>query len=399
LFARLFRRSAGFSWSLPNGQSAEQVGQRQGNLLLVWAEDAQAPPQEQWVRSHWPKGNRVQRLGANLYLVGGVNPPAPGPAAAPAAPAPDQDPIFAEPRLVAERALAAARAVNDRRREALALADLGVIYLHQNQIEPAITTLGQALAVAGEVGDLARQSDILGNLGLVTMAAGDPGRAREIFAMSLECARRTGDRFAEKTALEHIGLAHARLNQPAEAVAAFGEALALARAVGHRKHEADLLWYLGIAHAELGQRDQAQASVGLMEKMGNPQAAVFAEHLKKYSAGETGAALGGEPAGPAVALGGSVEADLLARPTTPSGGPETAQGPGLLRMALSAAKAMAKFVGSGFKTVSAQTLQQRLQTCAACEHHTGVRCGLCGCFTSAKARLPHEECPIGKWPR
>ena len=66
-------------------------------------------------------------------------------------------------------------------------------------------------------------------------------------------------------------------------------------------------------------------------------------------------------------------------------------------MALSAAKSMAKFVGSGFKTAPPQTLQQRLQACAACDHHTGLRCRLCGCFTNVKAWLPHEQCPIGKW--
>jgi len=67
-------------------------------------------------------------------------------------------------------------------------------------------------------------------------------------------------------------------------------------------------------------------------------------------------------------------------------------------MGLSAAKAMVGFVGSGFKTASAETQQQRLQVCASCEHHTGLRCRLCSCFTAVKARLPFEHCPIGKWP-
>jgi hypothetical protein len=68
-------------------------------------------------------------------------------------------------------------------------------------------------------------------------------------------------------------------------------------------------------------------------------------------------------------------------------------------MAVSAAKAMAKFLGSGFKVVPDEVYRKRLQTCAVCEHHTGVRCRLCGCFTNAKAWLPHEDCPIRKWPR
>jgi len=59
---------------------------------------------------------------------------------------------------------------------------------------------------------------------------------------------------------------------------------------------------------------------------------------------------------------------------------------------------VAKFVSSGFKTASAATLEKRLGTCATCEHHTGIRCRLCGCFTGVKARMPHEHCPIGKWP-
>jgi hypothetical protein len=67
-------------------------------------------------------------------------------------------------------------------------------------------------------------------------------------------------------------------------------------------------------------------------------------------------------------------------------------------MALSAAKAMAQFVGTGLKSVTPETHRERLQTCAACEHHTGLRCRACGCFTNAKAWLPHEDCPLGKWP-
>ena len=82
----------------------------------------------------------------------------------------------------------------------------------------------------------------------------------------------------------------------------------------------------------------------------------------------------------------------MAQQPTGSG---TAQGkgPGLLRMAMSATKAMANYVGSGFKTATPEVQRQRLQTCAACEHHTGLRCQICGCFTNVKSRLLHEDCP------
>jgi hypothetical protein len=81
----------------------------------------------------------------------------------------------------------------------------------------------------------------------------------------------------------------------------------------------------------------------------------------------------------------------------PSGPEPQARAAGVLRMGFSAAKAAAGFVASGFKTVSREIQQQRLHVCSSCEHHTGLRCRLCGCFTAAKARLPLERCPIDKW--
>jgi hypothetical protein len=66
-------------------------------------------------------------------------------------------------------------------------------------------------------------------------------------------------------------------------------------------------------------------------------------------------------------------------------------------MALSAAGSMAKFLGSGFAVAPREVHRGRLEACSSCEHHTGLRCLVCGCFTSAKARLAHERCPVGKW--
>jgi len=66
-------------------------------------------------------------------------------------------------------------------------------------------------------------------------------------------------------------------------------------------------------------------------------------------------------------------------------------------MAFTALKSLAKFVGAGMKRVAPAVREQRLGVCGACEHHTGVRCRLCGCFTAVKTWLPHERCPIEKW--
>jgi hypothetical protein len=66
-------------------------------------------------------------------------------------------------------------------------------------------------------------------------------------------------------------------------------------------------------------------------------------------------------------------------------------------MAISASKAMAKFIGSGMVTASPEIRDWRLSTCRGCEHHTGIHCRVCGCFTDVKTRLGNEDCPIGRW--
>ena len=186
------------------------------------------------------------------------------------------------------------------------------------------------------------------------------------------------------------------------------QALGLARRVGDQHQEANLLWLQGIQLAELEQRDaaidRAQQAIALFAKLGKPQASWYGAYLQKYRMGlfDNGPAPGvaGVAAGPGAYLGGSLVAGVVAGqvPGQAQANPKGTSGPGLLRMALSATKSMAQFAGSGFKTTPPEVQRRRLQTCAGCEHHTGMRCKICGCFTAAKSRLLHESCPIGKWP-
>lgn len=388
---RAFRRRTGSAWLLPNGEFAEQCGVRNDDLMFVWAENSESAIDEEWVKARWPESSRRQRLGKCLYLVAGVKAPA-------AVVEPERAPKC--PHNKAEQFVTAARANGDTCREAAALADLGAAYLQEGRAEEAVRTLQEALRLFTELGDLSRQGEVLCNLGLLILTSDDPARALEIFGQALSIARSVNDSYAEKTALERIGLAHVSLGNATEAVAALEKALALARNVGDRKHQADLLWYLAIQFAELERRDQAveygQAAIDLMKEMNNPKAAWFRQHLQKYKAGEIGQSLGGDDLGSATSEMSLDEPTLSRFWATPDS--KSVRGPGLLRMAVAATKSMARFIGSGFKTAPLGTLQYRLRTCSACQHHTGLRCRLCGCFTSAKARMAHEECPIGKWP-
>jgi Tfp pilus assembly protein PilF len=408
LLERLHQAGSSRAFILPGGGAAEQCGERDSDVLLVWPEDQNGVLDDERVKLRWPESRGHERLGPKLFLVRLPAQPKPEePAIEPTLPAPD-----VTPRQHAEELVAAARDSGDRAREAAALTDLGIIVLSEGDPRGAITLLDQALALARQLGDRVKEHDILGNLGMAILHVNQPLRARELFERELSEARSTGDRLAEKMTLERLGLAQASLGDPARALALFEQALLLTRQVGDRQQEANLLWLQAIQHAELGQREPAiargQEAVTLFGKLGKPHASWYGAYLQKYRMGlfdtwpalaATGVSAGPE-AGPEAYLGGSLVASVVAGQAGGAAAPQpgtSTTGPGLLRMALSATKAMAQFASSGFKMSPPEIQRQRLQTCAACEHHTGLRCKICGCFTSAKSRILQESCPIGKW--
>lgn len=85
-----------------------------------------------------------------------------------------------------------------------------------------------------------------------------------------------------------------------------------------------------------------------------------------------------------------------------------------LSLAAGAARALARWGASGFRTVDDATRQARLDTCAACPSlgqapersvYQGLTllsgdrrvCRACGCGLARKATLATERCPLGKW--
>jgi tetratricopeptide (TPR) repeat protein len=403
-FLRRFReRKDSRDFVLPNGRSSWQCGGRRTDLLLVWTADEGEPLEEEQVKSRWPQLKGCRKLARNLCLVSGVETKVDKVNVTPEPPPPGC------PRAHAEQLVADARRAGDQAREAAALADLGVVLLSEGDPRGAIANLRAALELARALGDPAKGSDIIGNLGMAALAVGQPAQARDMFEQELAYARSIGDHFDEKVALERLGLAWASLRDFTRAIAFFEQAQALARQVGDRQQQANLLWQQGIQHAELGQRELALAkadeAITLLKFMGKPQAGWYGAHLQKYRMGLSEELPGGTGAGkrpgasPLDYLGGSIVASVMADPS--GEGPQTAtkaEGPGLLRMAMSATTAMANFIGTGMKTTPPDVQQKRMQTCASCEHHTGLRCKICGCFTNVKSRMLHEDCPIGKWP-
>jgi tetratricopeptide (TPR) repeat protein len=390
---------------LPNGEPVDQCGERQAGLILVWTEETTDLLDEARLKSRWPEGKRFQKLGQNLFLISGLEVKA---AEVPPTPSP-QSSTPSRPRDQAERLLAAARQSGDRGKEASALTDLGVTILNEGEARQALSLLEEALTLTRQLGDRARESDVLGNLGMAALAVNQLPRARQIFEQELNQARATQNHLAEKITLERLAITMGRMGDHHGALALFEKALPLARLVGDRQQEANLLWYQGIHHAVLGQHElavaKAEEAIAVFKLMGKPQAAWYGAQLQKYRMGAVEEMPGRPtqgveaPHSPHDYLGGSIAARAMAgQPSDEQARAKPISGPGLLAMAMSATKAMANFVGSGFKTVTPAVQRKRLDTCAQCEHHTGMRCQICGCFTAVKSGMLHEECPIGKWP-
>ncbi len=303
-------------------------------------------------------------------------------------------PTIPTPREHAERLLEAATRRGDHRSEALARIDLGVALMRGGMLDDAIGLLKQALAVADrerfpEVAIEARLQ-----LGLARLAHGDANGSMDCFSEVLRVAREGGDTYREKLALDFIGRHHATVRKPEAAIAVYREAQEIARELGDSTHQAELTWSEAIQRAELGLRDEAieraNAAITLFRRLNHPHVGILAEHLGRYQA--VGGVLpgmdGSEPI-PGVFIGSG----RSVRPATN----DSVAPPGLLRMAMSAMKAMSLFVGSGAAVVSSDERERRLAICNDCENHTGSRCRLCGCFTQLKTWLPHERCPASKW--
>jgi tetratricopeptide (TPR) repeat protein len=302
----------------------------------------------------------------------------------------------------AERQVVLARGQDNPAMLVTALTDLGILLSHEGKCKRTFELLEEALDLARAIGDQDKERDVLGNLG-TALAGKDPTRALELVQRELELARQSKQPFAEKTALGHLGTLYLRARDPMQGIPCFHAALAIARSMGDRQHEGELLWLLAVGHADLGQREEeelwGQSAIDVYATAQKPQAVVLREHLDRFKTGAVARLPDRGDRGEVSFATGFFVGNAYGSSTNlaQQSGPLIV-GPSWLRLGFSALKAIARFVGSGMRRVPLPVYEERQSKCGACEHHTGLRCKLCGCFTRVKAWLPHEECPMRKWP-
>ncbi|MDM7933946.1 MAG: tetratricopeptide repeat protein [Methanothrix sp.] len=117
-----------------------------------------------------------------------------------------------------ERALEAARLLNDRAAEGAHLGNLGMAYADLGDARRAIEYYEQALAISREIGDRQGEGAALGNLGNAYADLGDAKKAIEYHEQHLAISREIGDRRGEGNALGSLGIAYYSLGDARRAI-------------------------------------------------------------------------------------------------------------------------------------------------------------------------------------
>ncbi|WP_412539471.1 BTAD domain-containing putative transcriptional regulator [Longispora sp. K20-0274] len=164
---------------------------------------------------------------------------------------------FDDWRECAQAALAACRAVGDRRGAAAMLHTLGALHVFQRDFADADTLLGGALRTFEECGDGHGRALVLRNLAYLDRMRSRPEAARARYADALAGLRAAGDLIGQAHVLSNMAGMRLDAGEPEGARDLLEESLAICRDVGSRRVEAQVRHRLGEVALFLGDLDRA----------------------------------------------------------------------------------------------------------------------------------------------
>ncbi|MGP4102087.1 ATP-binding protein [Nonomuraea sp. KM90] len=165
---------------------------------------------------------------------------------------------YAEAETLHARALAAARAADDRTSEMEALLGLGEIRYKQSRYTITMEDTSRALDIGRAIGNRSGQLRALNTLGLLRAIHGQYKQSAEDFTQARDLAQQIGQRTGELDALIGLGHIHRMTGRPEPAGDNLVRALDIARTIGHRTGEMRAL--LGLGHIHLGRGEHVPAT-------------------------------------------------------------------------------------------------------------------------------------------
>ncbi|MGK3945199.1 BTAD domain-containing putative transcriptional regulator [Streptomyces sp. RP5T] len=157
----------------------------------------------------------------------------------------------------ARTGLSAAQRAQDRKGEAEGHLDLSAALRVSGDIDQAIAHLQQAVAIYTELGDKLGRAVAVSNLGGVYIESGQHGKAVENVRRGLAIFRILGNTWAEGMALSNLGDIYQRLDRFDEAIDCLEQALIVLRDNNNRWIEGVTLGNLGTVHHRLHRHDDA----------------------------------------------------------------------------------------------------------------------------------------------
>jgi tetratricopeptide (TPR) repeat protein len=149
------------------------------------------------------------------------------------------------------------RRAGDRRGEAVALNNIGEVYLSLGELRKALEKFDEALPIFQTVMDHSAEAGTLNNIGDVNLLLGELQKALEKYYEALPIFRVAGDRRGESITLSSIGLVYKSLGELPKALEKYNEALPILQAVGDRDGQAATLTSIGAVYQSLGEMRKA----------------------------------------------------------------------------------------------------------------------------------------------
>jgi tetratricopeptide (TPR) repeat protein len=170
-----------------------------------------------------------------------------------------------------EQALKLYREARDRRREALTLNNIGLVYSQLGEKQKALEYYSQSLSLSRATGHRFGEAVTLNNIGSVYSALYEKQKALEYYSQSLSLRRAVGDRRGEAVTLNNIGGVYSELGEKQKALEYYSQSLRLRRAVGDRSGEALTLYNMAYAKREQNNLTEAlndiESSLKIIENL------------------------------------------------------------------------------------------------------------------------------------
>ena len=170
----------------------------------------------------------------------------------------DQQYRYTEAKELYKRAISIMKLTGNRKGEASAYGNIGIMSYVLGEYDKAIEYLGKDLAIRIEIGDRQGIGTAYGNLGAVFKCLGKYDKAKECFGKTLAIRIESGDRNGEANCYGNLGVVFKCLSYYDKAKECFDNALAIRIEIGDKKGIATDYENLGTVFQSLGEYEKAK---------------------------------------------------------------------------------------------------------------------------------------------